>query len=585
MAPRIPSLLALRLRLAQASGRLDRAGVLVAAALIGVGGAFVAWGFAHAVHGLQLVLLGASGVPETIAAGLPWWQRLLTPAAGGLVAGLLLILGMRLARGQSSTDYMEAVVLGDGVIRSRPTLAKSASSLASIASGGSIGREGSLVQLGAWVASLGARIAGLPPARRRLLTACGAAAGIAAAYNAPLAAAIFVGEIVLASIAIESIAPLLVASVTASAVSRWLLPNAPILGAQEVGLSAPGELIAYLPLGILAGVAATGLLAVLEWSRRGFARLPLPLPARLALGGLVVGALSLAVPQVWGNGAAAISGLLREPAAPLALLVLLLAKVTATAATTGSGAVGGVFTPTLLAGAALGGLYGAGAHALAPEWVPSATPYALVGMAALLAGAAHAPLMAVVMAFEMTLDYHAMLPLMLTCALAWAVSAGLRATPLYDLGGKKRAREDRPASARTVAPLVHADAPSVPLSAPFSTVVRELLAARWNHLYVVDAAGALRGAIALHDVKLHLAEDGLDALVLAADLMGPIAAVTPETSLAQAIEALSRHHGERLPVVETGSGRLLGYLHKLDLHLSFAEASASSQVTAEGKVG
>ena len=569
VAAGLPRLYRLRLWLVERLLRNERNTMLLAAAAIGVLGAGAAWLFAAAVEIVQVALTAHSGAPETIAGQLVWWQRLLVPTVGGALAGFTLVLGQRLARGQSSTDYMEAIVVGDGTIPTRPTLAKSVASLLSIASGGSVGREGSVVQLSAWAASLAAR-PGHGAARRQLLVACGAAAGISAVYNAPLAGAIFVGEIVLRTIAIESLGPLLVAAVTASVVSRSVLGAEPMFGQPDVSLGSAWELPAYVGLGVVAGLVAPLVLFTLDAARRGFARLTVPLPARLALGGLVVGAISIAVPAVWGNGGAEVRSLLHE-VRPVGLLALLLvAKLVATAATTGSGAVGGVFTPTLLMGAALGGVWGGCLQRLWPTTITDAGGYALVGMAALLAATTHAPLMAIVMAFEMTLDYQIILPLMLACVIASSVAHGLGATPIYDLGGKRRARE-RAAGApgRTIDSLLQREVPTIALSAPFSQVVQAFLGARLNHLFVVDGGGRFAGAIALHDIKPHLGAGDLDTLVLAADLVSPIPSVTPGASVTEALDQLSRHQGNRLPVVDP-AGRLIGCVHKLDLHLAFA---------------
>ncbi|MBA3687188.1 MAG: chloride channel protein, partial [Planctomycetes bacterium] len=378
MAIGLRSLIRARVWLAEHLLLDHRHALLVAAAAIGALGAVTTWAFTHAIVAVQR-LFAISGDPQVVAAALPGWRILLTPAIGGVLAGAVLLLGQRLARGQSSTDYMEALVLGDGAIPTRTTLVKSASSLVTIASGGSIGREGSLVQLSAWLSAQMARLFRMPASRRRLLVACGASAGIAAAYNAPLAGAIFVSEIVMRTIAVETLGPLLLASVTASALSRQLLQAEPVFGQPGFTLSSPWELLPYAGLGVIAGFSAPLYLTVLDGARRVFARVALPAPAALALGGLLVGALALAEPRVWGNGAGVIGDLLREPWTAGTLAVLLVGKLVATAATSGSGAVGGVFTPTLLIGAALGGLAGSAAHALWPQTVVASAPYALVG--------------------------------------------------------------------------------------------------------------------------------------------------------------------------------------------------------------
>ena len=387
--------------------------LLLLSALVGFLGALVTVLFREGIHALEWVLGGEAGSLVVMAESLPAWKRLLLPAVGGLVAGLILEqIGARL-RGRSSTDYMEAVAVGDGWISVRHSLVKSASSLFTVASGGSIGREGAMVQLAAMVASALGRLSRFPRDRLRLLVAAGAAAGLASAYNAPIAATLFVAEIVLGSIALEHIGPLIIAAVIANATVHDILGYAPVYQLPAFSLVSDWELGLYLLLGLIAGQVAPFFLRLLERAHQLFGRLPLPLAGRLALGGLVVGAISVYEPQVWGNGYSVVNSVLHTPWAWQALLTVLLLKMLATAATHGSGAVGGAFTPTLFVGALLGALFGTLVHTALPVGTAPPNAYAVVGMGAMLAGATHAPLMSILMVLEMTMEYQVVLPLML----------------------------------------------------------------------------------------------------------------------------------------------------------------------------
>ena len=398
--------------------------LLLLAALVGGLGAGVTALFREAMYALEWLLGGDSDGLVELAEHLKPWQRLLLPAAGGLVAGLILQeIGGRL-RGRTSTDYMEAVALGDGWISVRHSLVRATSSLVTVASGGSIGREGAMVQLAAMVASVLGRLARFPRDRLRLLVAAGAAAGLAAAYKAPIAATLFVAEIVLGSIALEYIGPLIVASVIASVTVHDLLGYAPAYEIPPFTLVSNWELGFYLLLGLAAGHLAPIFLRLLEVAHHGFARLPLPLAWRLAVGGLMVGGISVYEPQVWGNGYSVVATVLHSPWPWQALLTVLLLKMLATAATHGSGAIGGAFTPTLFVGALLGALFGTLIHAVLPAATGSASAYAVVGMGAMLAATTHAPLMAILMVLEMTLDYPVVLPLMLAVVTAHYTAKG-----------------------------------------------------------------------------------------------------------------------------------------------------------------
>nr|WP_242467478.1 ClcB-like voltage-gated chloride channel protein [Thiocapsa imhoffii] len=398
--------------------RSGQLALLLAAALAGFLGALVTVIFREGILLLEWLLVGQSGSLVAMAHALTPWQRLLIPALGGLLAGLILTrIGARL-RGRTTTDYMESVTQGDGWISVRHSLVKSASSLVTVASGGSIGREGAMVQLAAMMASVIGRLARFPRERLRLLVAAGAAAGLAAAYNAPIAATIFVAEIVLGSIAIEFIGPLIVAAVIANVTVHDLMGYAPVYDIPAFHLVSDGELLLYLLLGLIAGHVAPVFLNLLARSHRLFARLPVPLAGRMMLGGLIVGLISVYEPAVWGNGYSVVSTVLNEPWVWQALLTVLVLKIISTAATHGSGAIGGAFTPTLFVGALLGALFGTLVQVLIPDGTGPASAYAVVGMGAMLAGTTHAPLMAILMVFEMTMDYAIVLPLMLAVVTA-----------------------------------------------------------------------------------------------------------------------------------------------------------------------
>ena len=392
--------------------------LLVLAALAGVLGAAVTVLFREAITGIEALLGGQGSSLVVLALTLSPWERLLLPTLGGLAAGLILQeIGGRL-RGRTTTDYMEAVAAGDGWISIRQSLVKGASSLCTVASGGSIGREGAMVQLAAMVASTLGRLACLPRDHLRLLVAAGAAAGLAAAYNAPLAATIFVAEIVLGSIALEHIGPLIVAAVIASVTVHDLLGYAPAYQIPAFHLVSNWELGLYLLLGLVAGHTAPVFLRLLERASDLFTRLPLPLAGRLTLGGLIVGLVSVYEPQVWGKGYSVVGSVLLAPWAWQALATVLLLKVFATAVTLGSGGIGGAFTPTLFVGALQGALFGTLVQAVLPVGTAPPSAYAVVGMGAMLAATTQAPLMSILMIIEMTMDYQIVLPLMLAVVIA-----------------------------------------------------------------------------------------------------------------------------------------------------------------------
>lgn len=551
------------------------------AALIGVLGGISGLAFRSVVDWVQWILTGHSETLADVASKLEPWHRVAVPAVGGLLAGLVLHYGSRLTKNRRAADYMEAVTLGDGVIRSQPTLVSIVSSVFSIASGGSIGREGPMVQLSAMMASLVGRATEFPKPRLRLMVACGAAAGIASAYNAPIGGALFVAEIVLGSIAMESFGPLILSSVMATVTAQTLLGGGPLFEVPTFSLVTPWELIPYFVLGLVAGGAAPLFLRMLELSKSAFARFEAPIHLKLMLGGLIVGVLSLERPDVWGNGHRAISSILHWDWTWTTLVALLVFKLAATASTVGSGAVGGVFTPTLFVGAVIGSLIGIPVHGLAPEITAPSDAYALVGMGAFLAATTHAPLMAILMLFEMTLDYDIVLPLMLACVTAYNTSYAIRKDSIYAHALKRHAaRTGRPIEDVRVRDLMKPDPPSILDVAPFSDVVARFASHAHHNLYVVGESHQFRGVIPLHEIKPFLNDQVLSRVLIAQDLTrDEFPWVTPDSTLFEALERFSGHSGERLPVLDDRTARrLVGSLSKSDVLLTLAH-----EVRSDGK--
>ncbi len=413
-----------------AGHRGDDRWLLLWAALIGVLGALATVVFHEGMALTEQMATRHPGSLVAAAEALAPWRRAITPALGGIVAGMFLWLARRSADTSRQSDYLEAIAVGDGRQDVRGTLLHSASSLCTIGAGGSIGREGAMVQLaaatGSWVGQLG-HLAGDD---LRLLLACGAAAGFASAYDAALSGAIFIAEIIYGTLAIRRLGPLMVASVTANVTVHQVLGYEAVYEIPPLRVGSLWDLPLFLVMGLLLGALAPLFMGVLDGARLLMRRLPLGLPLKLALGGLAVGTISVWRPEVWGNGYSVVSAVLHTPW-PLTLVVaVLVAKILATAATTGSGAVGGVFTPTLFVGAMLGLLTGSSAHAL---WQGSSTPtvYAVIGMGAFLAATTHAPLMSFLIVFEMTLEYQLVPALMLACLAAYHVSRAIRPHSIY----------------------------------------------------------------------------------------------------------------------------------------------------------
>src|SRR5690349_12909130 len=543
--------------------------MLVWSVIVGIVGAFATIAFREGISLMQRAFTGQDGSLVEMARRLPIAMRIALPALGGLAAGVLLVIAQRGADRKQHTDYMEAVVIGDGVVPVRLSLWRSASSLFTISSGGSIGREGPMVQLAALCASLIGRVVHFDPPRLKLLVACGAAAGITSAYNAPIAGAFFVTELVLGSIAMESFGPVVVASVVSNIVMREFAGYKPPYEMPVFPPVAGLEVLLFVALGLLCGAAAPQFLRLMDTAKAGFRRLPVPLPVRLALGGLIVGILSVWTPEVWGNGYSVVNAILHSPWTWSALVIVLVFKLIATAATVGSGAVGGIFTPTLFFGAVLGSLFGLGMNALWPHGTSAPFAYAMVGMGAFLAGATQAPLMAIMLIFEMTLSYQVVLPLMLSCVVSYFVARAIGNASMYDITLHRNREEQERMRLRStqMRELIRPPQTVVPPTATVQDMTRVFLEYPVKYLYVTDETGCFLGVVALKDITSDLIERRDTSARTAADYLQPhFDVLTPDMSLGVALQHFLAHQGERLPVIESVSRpKLTGVVYKSSL--------------------
>lgn len=550
---------------------------LVWAAVVGYLGAWSSILFKEVTEWVHLLLTGHDGSYVESFRQLEWWQRILVPSAGGLLAGLTLCFGSRFKTKASSTDYMEAVVVGSGNLSVKVSLVKSLSALFSGASGASIGREGPLVALSSLVASVAGRWMKFPLARQRQIVACGAAAGIASAYHAPISGAFFVAEIVLGSLAMESFGPLVVSSVIATLTTRAYHGSEALYAAPVFTLRDTREFIPYVILGIGCGLVAPLFLKFLKGSEAVFTKLNLPLYLRLALGGAIVGVLAIYRPEVTGNGGVLVFDILNHPGTWQALAVILGCKLLATGATFGSGAVGGVFTPTLFTGAAVGFLFGEACRALLPGWQLEPGAFGLVGMGAFLSAATGAPVMAIIMLFELTLNYQILMPIMLAGVISYYVCRSVTQHSLY---GDALKRKGQVAVTEYLAKLKVGDLMShenepIAADATFGEVVRRFLHGRREFLNVVEGERFV-GTISLHDIKPYLDQPDLEGLLIAKDVTHEDScSLRFEQSMDEALHVFGRAESECLPVLD-GEKRFLGSVTRTDLLLFLAGTSKTS---------
>jgi len=562
---------------------------LILAGCVGVLGGLVNFFFFLAIERVRLFFLHDSSDPVEIAEVLPWWKLVLIPCLGGVLAGLILHWGAKFTGGKAATNLLEAVVAGDGRLPFRSGLVRALSSLASIVTGASLGREGGITQLTASLASKWGQLSNWPPYRLRLLVGCGAASGIAAAYNAPISGAVFAALIVLGNFSMTLFAPLVFASVVAAVVSRSLFGIEPWYTVPPYEFTRLSQLPWFILLGIAAGLLGATFLQMLRKAEAQFRRLPWPIYAKLGLGGLLVGAIAVEFPGVLGNGYEmtdrVLDGNLPENMSPLLFLCgLMLAKLVATTITVGSGAVGGLLTPTLMLGASLGAAFGTTLHACdLAENLPTSA-FALVGMGSMLAATTHSPLLAMIMVFEISLDYSLMPPLMLGCVVAILMSGRLHPDSIYTGPLRQRGLElDREttdhgvAIERTVGDLMHAPVSPLRENLPLAGIAERFLVNANNFLPVVDGRGKLVGVVALQDLKEFLGDGREVPGVIASDVMRPVPRfVTPGQRLTEVLPVVFASELRNIPVVNSpGEQRLIGSLARAEVLAILSEAIAS----------
>lgn len=545
----------LRVLFADNENALFFTAVCLVGLLGGLAGAGFRWLFDLAVNGFW----GQAGDIISAATDAPLWLRVVVPVLGGaLAAALAGLFALRRGDAGGFPEILEVISLGGHTIRLGRSLERASASLMTLASGGAVGREGPMGQIAAALGSRVGRSFHFSEERVRILVAAGIAAGFAAAYNTPIAGALFVMEVIIGSFNMAFFGPAIVAAAISTIVTRFFAGPGPIYapGADYAMVSAI-EIVPYLALGFLAGLASVLFQVTMERMYALWNRFELPTVVRTPLGGLVVGLLALASPYVLGNGYEGINLVLAGGVALGLMSLLFFLKLLATTATLASGGSGGVFTATMFLGAMLGGVFGVGLHQAVPGETATAGAYALAGMGGVIAGTTHAPLLAILMVFELTQNYGIVLPLMLTSVMAYWTARTIRRTSIYTEELRQRGMrwegtaQERLMRSLVVRDIMLTDVPLYPAELPFERIVEVFQDSRALQIYIGDGEGRLLGIVELHAMKRVLGEGGgYGPLVIAADLVTEIPVVTPDDSLVEVNEKLWFRDLGQLPVVD-----------------------------------
>ncbi|MEJ2012496.1 MAG: chloride channel protein [Anaerolineales bacterium] len=560
--------------------------------LVGLGGGLGAIVFRWLIN--LFTRISFNWLPQ-VTQGMGMFFLVLAPTTGGLIVGFLITRYAPEAKGHGVPEVMEAVALEGGRIRPIVAVIKSVASAITIGSGGSVGREGPIVQIGSALGSTLGQKLNFSEERIRNLVACGAAAGISATFNAPIAGFIFAMEVILGDFGVRNFSSVAIAAVTADVIGRIAFGDLPAFAIPTYELVSQWEYLLYAVLGVLAAIVAAFYVRVVYGAEDFFNKtVKLPEMVKPALGGLLLGLFSLFyinflglpdtnIPHVYGVGYDTISTALLGKLTISAAFALMGIKILATALTIGSGGSGGIFAPSLFIGSTLG----AGLGAMLTRFLPGITgpqgAYALVGMGAVFAGAAHAPITAVLILFELTDDYRIILPLIMAAGIATILSHHwLRGESIYTLKLSRRGirlrsgRDVDIMESVAVSEVMKHEPISVQPDLPASELADLFLRHNSHSFPVVDGDMTLLGMVSLADYR-RAAQGNQplkDLKVLDIATRRPLVAY-PDESLRVVLRRMAPADLSRVPVLDrTQPTRLVGVIRRNDIVRAYERASA-----------
>jgi CIC family chloride channel protein len=552
----------------------------VLAVVVGLAGGFGAVGFRYLIDFFQSLAYGSPEELLHVVEDLHWYMKVWVPAAGGLVVGPLVYFFAREAKGHGVPEVMEAVALKGGVIRKRVVVVKSLASAVSISTGGSVGREGPIVQIGSAIGSTLGQVLKVSQDRMRTLVGCGAAAGIAATFNAPIAGSMFALEVILGDFGLATFSPIVISSVVATAVSRAFLGDVPAFIVPNYELVSAWEFPMYLGLGLFCAVVGVLFTKILYLTEDLFDDFKFPEYLKGIIGGMILGVTGLFFPEVLGVGYGGIDMALMQNLAWWVLLLLIIIKILATSITIGSGGSGGIFAPSLFLGAMAGGFFGTVVHHIFPTVTASPGAYSIVGMGAVVSATTHGPLSAMLILFEMTGSYKIILPLMMSCILATIFAGMLKKDSIYTLKLARRGvdiREGKEVNvlrSMSVKEVMSHRVETIKEGSALVEMTDQISKSRFNSFPVLNAANKLAGILSFKDYSEAIYDEDLKFLVVAKDLASEnVVTVSSDDNLYTALEKISRKDFSTMPVVSPDDpAELIGIVSRRDIIGAYEKA-------------
>ncbi len=501
------------------------------------------------------------------------WLVIVTPVIGGIIVGIMAKYGTPKIKGHGIPEAMEAVLVNRSRIAPRVAILKPISAAIAIGTGGPFGAEGPIIQTGGAIGSLVGQAFHTTAVERKVLLACGAAAGMSATFNTPIAGVILAIELLLFEFKSRSFIPLVIASTLATAVHMQLLGQGPMFPVGQMNFAIPRALPFYLVLGLICGLAAVGFSKLLYWVEDLFEKLPFDEMWWPAVGALGLGIIAFFVPRVLGVGYDTIGDILNGELAWKLLLVVMIAKAVALVVSLGSGTSGGLLAPCFMWSAALGGLFAIVANHIFPAANLAPGAFALVAMGAVFGAASRATFSFIIFAFEITRDYSSVLPLMLVSVIADGIA--MLFMPNSSIMTEKLARrglrvhQDYEADALsqvTAADAMEKDLPVITATTRVGALAKRITehdpeVARHEALLIVDAAGRLAGIITRGDLLRALDKDSAGAMTVLEAGSKHLVVTYPDELVSEAAAKMLRFNIGRLPVVErTDERKVVGYL-------------------------
>lgn len=548
--------------------------MLLGGLVIGILGGYGSVGFKWLVSQLQNIAWGGWMHPVSLVAQHPWYWVILIPAAGILIAAVSATYFAPEAKGPGVPEVMENVAIRGGVIRLRVLVVKVWASAVSIASGGSVGREGPMVQIGASLGSLFGQITQITARQMKTFVGAGAAAGIAATFNAPIAGSLFALEIIIGDFGLAQFSPIVVSAVISTLISHQYVDKFGLFDVPAYQLVSMWELIPYIILGLVTGLVAVGFVRALYKTEDLVDKIPVSSPVKAVVGGGIVGAMALVYPEVLGNGYEVINNVLLGEFVWSLALVLIVWKILATSITISAGASGGVFAPSLFLGAMTGGFVGGIANYFFPDLVGSPGAYALVGMAGVVGASTNAPLTAILIIFELTNDYEIILPVMLTTIVATVFSMIFSKDSIYSMKLKRRGvdiNQGRDLNILRSLPVSSAMRKSIEKVHENTTLhqLMDLMAGSQHTVFfIVDSEDNLTGYVSLNDLRKLIGDtDVLNHLIIAGDIAHSIRFyIYPEETLNRAMEVFAQEGIDELPILKSAEDhKIIGTLWRQDV--------------------